>query len=80
VDRSCVIFTIVPTVETKRAEASAIAAKVGQELLSPQVDGLSTFDGSHLDEASAERWSKAFLQEVGPRIRACVATGRASTG
>jgi hypothetical protein len=80
VDRSCVIFTIVPTVETKRAEAMAIAAKLGQDLLAPQIEGLSTFDGSHLDEASAERWSTAFFQEAGPRIRSCVATGRASTG
>ena len=80
VDRSCVILTIVPTVETKRAEAMAIAAKLGHDLLAPQIDGLSTFDGSHLDEASAERWSAAFLREAGPRIRRCVDTARASTG
>lgn len=80
VDRSCVILTIVPTVETKRAEAMAIAAKLGHELLAPQIDGLRTFDGSHLDEASAERWSAAFLQEAGPRIRRCVEAARASTG
>jgi len=75
VDRSCVIFTIVPTVDTKRAEAMAIAASAGQDLLAPQVDNLTTFDGSHLDAESAERWSTAFLREAGPRIRSCVATG-----
>lgn len=80
VDRSCVILTIVPTVETKRAEAMAIAAKLGHDLLAPQVDGLRTFDGSHLDEASGERWSAAFLREAGPRIRKCVDAGRPSTG
>jgi len=80
IDRSCVIFTIVPTVETKRAEAMAIAEKLGHDLLAPKIEGLSTFDGSHLDEASAERWSTAFFQEAGPRIRSCVAAGRASTG
>jgi len=80
VDRSCVILTIVPTVETKRAEAMAIAAKLGHDLLAPQIEGLSTFDGSHLDDASAERWSAAFFQAAGPRIRSCVASGRASTG
>jgi hypothetical protein len=80
VDRRCVILTIVPTVETKRAEATAIATKLGHDLLAPQIEGLQTFDGSHLDEASAERWSAAFLREAGPRIRSCVDTARASTG
>ena len=80
VDRSCVILTIVPTVETKRAEAMAIAARLGYDLLAPQIDGLRTFDGSHLDEASAERWSAAFLREAGPRIRRCVDAAQASTG
>jgi len=80
VDRGCVILTLVPTVETKRAEAMAIAAKLGHDLLAPQIDGLLTFDGSHLDEASAERWSAAFLREAGPRIRRCVDAAQASTG
>jgi hypothetical protein len=80
VDRSCVILTVVPTVETKRIEAMAIAAKLGHDLLAPQIDGLRTFDGSHLDEASAERWSAAFLREAGPRIRRCVDAAQASTG
>jgi len=80
VDRRCVILTIVPTVQTKRAEAVAIAARLGHDLLAPQVDGLRTFDGSHLDAASAERWSAAFLREAGPRIRRCVNAAQASTG
>jgi len=80
VDRNCVILTIVPTVQTKQAEAMAIAAKLGHDLLAPQIDGLRTFDGSHLDEASAERWSAAFLREAGPRIRRCVDAAQAATG
>jgi hypothetical protein len=80
VDQSCVILTIVPTVETKRVEAMAIAAKLGHDLLVPQIDDLRTFDGSHLDEASAERWSEAFLREAGPQIRRCVDAMRASPG
>jgi len=80
VDRRCVILTIVPTVETKRAEAMAIAAKLGHDLLAPQIDDLRTFDGSHLDEASAERWSAVFLREAGPRIRKCIRAARASAG
>ncbi len=80
VDRGCVILTLVPTVGTKRAEAVAIAAKLGYELVVPRVDGLSTFDGSHLDYASAERWSAAFLREAGRRIRSCVGAAQASAG
>lgn len=79
IDRGCVILTIVPTVQTRRAEAMAIAEKLGHDLLAPGVEDLSTYDGSHLDEASAERWSAAFLREAGPRIQSCVATGRASS-
>ncbi|HKQ25254.1 MAG TPA: hypothetical protein VJT81_12500 [Burkholderiales bacterium] len=79
-DRSCVILTIVPTVDTKRAEARAIAEKLGHDLLAPEIDDLRTFDGSHLDEESAARWSAAFLREAGPRIRRCVDAARASTG
>jgi hypothetical protein len=80
VDRSCVILTIVPTVETKRAEAATIAAKLGLELLSPRMDGLRTFDGSHLDESSAARWSAAFLREAGPRIHKCMDAWRTNAG
>jgi hypothetical protein len=58
----------------------AIAEKLGHDLLAPGVEDLSTYDGSHLDEASAERWSAAFLREAGPRIQSCEATGRASSG
>jgi len=37
------------------------------------VDNLNTFDGSHLDAVSAERWSASFLETAGPRIRQCLA-------
>jgi len=80
VDRNCVILTIVPTLETKRAEAMAIAAKLGHHLLAPKMEGLHTFDGSHLDEASAEHWSAKFLEEAGPRIRQCIDAARGPTG
>lgn len=73
VDRSCVVFTLVPTVATRRDEAKAIAEQLGLELVAPQLDGLRTFDGSHLDEHSAQRWSAAFFEEAGPRIRDCLA-------
>jgi len=72
VERRCVVLTIVPYSSTKRAEATAIAELLGMELISPSLDGLHTFDGSHLDRPSAQRWSEAFFVAAKPRIDACL--------
>jgi len=77
VDRHCVLLTIVPSSETRRAEAIAIAKALGLDLVAPQLDGLRTFDGSHLDPPSAERWAEAFFQAAGPQIRRCLGDARA---
>jgi hypothetical protein len=79
VDRACVVLTIVPTVGTKQEEAKAIADRLKLELLAPDVEGLRTFDGSHLDRASAERWAAAFFDKAGPRLRKCLGTNRSLT-
>ncbi len=69
----CVILTVVPTVGTKLGAANAIASGLGKMLVVPQnLDGLQTFDGTHLDHASAERWSEAFFKIAGPEIKKCV--------
>lgn len=68
----CVILTTIPSDETKLGTASAIAKVLGMPLVTPEVGGLQTFDGSHLDHASAERWSDAFLKAAGPQIRRCL--------
>jgi hypothetical protein len=72
VDRRCVILTIAPSEETMIDEARAIATALGLPLVSPRPDGLRTFDSSHLDRASAERWSAAFLGAVGSQISDCL--------
>ena len=72
VNRACVILTTVPTTTTNIGTAKAIAAAVGLNLVAPQLDGLRTFDGSHLDRASAERWSRAFIQAAGSTLDLCV--------
>jgi len=72
VEPDCVILTIVPSEETKLGTASAIAKALGMALVTPGVGGLQTFDGSHLDQTSAERWSDAFLKAAGPQIRRCL--------
>jgi hypothetical protein len=69
----CVILTNIPSVETKIGNANAIARGLGTELVTPEVmEGLWTFDGLHLDQPSAERWSKAFFLAAGARIRSCL--------
>jgi hypothetical protein len=75
VDRNCVVLTLVPYPAMRLAEADAIAAALNMELINPQVDDLWTFDQSHMDKASTERWSKAFYAAAGPRIRQCLVAG-----
>lgn len=72
VDRSCILLTIVPSSATRTAEAEALAGAVGIDLVNPSLPGLRTFDGSHLDRSSAERWSAAFYAIAGPRILRCL--------
>jgi hypothetical protein len=70
--RACTILTIVPTVKTPAGTARATALALGLNLVAPRPAGLTTFDGSHLDPESAQRWSAAFLEEAGPQIRQCL--------
>jgi hypothetical protein len=69
----CVILTNVPYPGTKIGNAEAIAAGAGLPLVAPNLDGLNTTDGYHLDRPSADRWSQAFLEAAGPEIRSCLA-------
>lgn len=78
VDRHCILLTMAPYHDGKQLEADAIAQALGSELIVPQADNLITFDGSHLDRPSAERWSRAFFDSAGPRIRACLNEARTS--
>jgi len=73
VNRDCIILTLIPSPATKTAEARALAAHLGLELEAPQVEGLETFDDTHLNPDSAQRWSAAFFELAGPRIRQCLA-------
>jgi hypothetical protein len=75
----CVILTNVPFVGTKIGNANAIAKGIGAKLVTPgPIDGLETYDGYHLDRASAERWSQAFFLAAGSEIRSCLNEGTVS--
>jgi hypothetical protein len=69
----CVILTNAPYPETNMGNASAIASGAGVPLVAPELDGLNTSDGYHLDRVSADRWARAFLEAAGPEIRSCLA-------
>jgi hypothetical protein len=71
VPRECIVLTMVPTFQSRTAEARAIAAALELPLVLPTVDGLRTFDGSHLDAPSADRWAKAFLDMAGGTLTRC---------
>jgi hypothetical protein len=68
----CVILTLVPTVGAQSAAARTIAEALQSNFVAPTPDALRTFDGSHLDHVSAERWSQAFFEAAGPRIQECL--------
>ena len=68
----CQILTMAPTVGTRIESARTIAASVGRTFIAPELDGLITYDGSHLDGPSADHWSAAFFAEAGPSIRDCL--------
>jgi hypothetical protein len=73
VARQCVILTMVPTVETKMGNVNAIATALGLNLVTPEgLAGVQTYDGSHLDQPSAERWSRAFYHAAGSKIQSCL--------
>ena len=68
----CVILTVVPTVGTRVRIAEAIANGLGKTLVVPEYfNGLSTREGVHLDQVSAERWSEAFFKAAAPEIEKC---------
>ena len=69
IDRKCVVITLVPDGAVPESVARSIAAGIGATFIAPRLDGLGTSDGSHLDTGSAERWSAAFLEALGPVLR-----------
>jgi hypothetical protein len=73
VRRECVILTLVPAVGTKKEGAIALAKALGVKLVMPEDAGkLWTFDGAHLDQPSAQRWTQAFFQAAGTSIQSCL--------
>jgi len=72
IDRRCIVITHVPDGMTPDSVARTIAERIGATFIAPKFSGLGSPDGSHLDSASAERWSAAFLELLEPVLRRCL--------
>jgi hypothetical protein len=72
-DPGCTIVTDVPGVSADaRRVATRVAEAIGGAAVLPHVEGLSSLDGEHLNAASAERWSAAFLEAADRAITRCL--------
>lgn len=72
-DPRCVIITGVPTSGIDAPKVAAALAKLlDAALVLPELSELATFDGSHLNQASARRWSENFMEIATPTLNACL--------
>ena len=70
---SCVILTEVPKTKTKIGNAKAVATALGTNFVAPEIsEGLGTDDGLHMNRPTAQRWSQAFFEAAGSKIRSCL--------
>lgn len=71
-EKRCIVLTVTPQSGTSLGTARRLAAALELPLVAPVVDQLRTFDDSHLDVDSAERWSAAFVEALSPVLRDCL--------
>lgn len=69
---ACLVLTAIPTGYDLSSLAKDIAQAIGASYINPQIDGLTTIDGAHLDLASATAWSERFWNEATPTIDRCL--------
>jgi hypothetical protein len=71
--KACIALTVVPN---NALDAEPYAAEIGRQLgvpvLLPRLEGLTTFDASHLTRDSAERWSAEITRELDPLMAPCL--------
>jgi hypothetical protein len=68
----CIVITHVPSREDMRALPHFIGDALGLSVIDPKVEGLTTFDNTHLGPDSAMRWTQAFLSDLEPVLQRCV--------
>jgi hypothetical protein len=68
---ACVLFINVPNSSVSDATAEALAAAVDVPFITSESEGLTTYDGSHLDTQSAERWTSAVMPLLAVELSRC---------
>ncbi|MGE0042640.1 MAG: hypothetical protein AB7H88_20690 [Vicinamibacterales bacterium] len=63
-----VVLTFVPTPAPQGDFAGTISRLLEVPLVAPDVEGLTSHDGSHLSEGSAVAWSQVFLEALAPYL------------
>jgi hypothetical protein len=73
----CVVLTVVPTEDVAPQAGRALAERLGLPFVLPDAGPLETFDHSHLDSASADRFAQAFWPAIEGPLDACLRGGGA---
>jgi hypothetical protein len=73
IERRCVVVTGVPTSDVDAVGiAEIVAATLKTRSIFPPTEGLTSVEGSHLNLASAERWSGEFVEALAPILQECI--------
>jgi hypothetical protein len=75
VKRQCVVLTNIPSAKTNTDISKVLAKRLGTGYVAPYSANLMTTDGSHLDSASSELWTSAFLKDLEPFLALCLKKG-----
>lgn len=71
--RHCIVITNVPTESDLHDLPRYLADSLGVTVIEPDIPGLATFDHAHLTRDSSRRWTQAFMTQLEPVVRDCVA-------
>lgn len=78
---TCIIFYMIPGIDgTGAGVMRELARRTGRPYVYPDIDASKnyfSYDGSHMDLDTSERWTAAFLPLLDPHIDACVAKVKA---
>jgi hypothetical protein len=79
---TCIIFYMIPGVRSDGAGVMReLSRRTGIPYVYPDIDASKnyfSYDGSHMDVDTSERWTTEFLAELGPKLDACVAKVKAA--
>ena len=74
--KSCLIFHLIPSSYRSYDGLAEVAKRLGKPFVFPEIKAEKNwwmFDGSHMDDDLAERWTAEFLTLLEPHIDTCLA-------